>query len=89
MGLIALGFVGALLVAQPTGQGLSLMQESITELSIARLPMVVLNMARSQAEYWQATRGGGHGDWRRIVLAPALPVLQPPSPSPRPVWTSH
>jgi 2-oxoglutarate/2-oxoacid ferredoxin oxidoreductase subunit alpha len=53
-----------------TGQGLSLMQESITELSIARLPLVVLNMARSQAEYWQATRGGGHGDWRRIVLAP-------------------
>ena len=53
-----------------TGQGLSLMQESITELSIARLPVVVLNMARSQAEYWQATRGGGHGDWRRIVLAP-------------------
>jgi len=53
-----------------TGQGLSLMQESITELSIARLPVVVVNMARSQAEYWQATRGGGHGDWRRIVLAP-------------------
>lgn len=53
-----------------TGQGLSLMQESITELSLARLPVVVLNMARSQAEYWQATRGGGHGDWRRLVLAP-------------------
>jgi len=53
-----------------TGQGLSLMQESITELSIARVPLVVVNMARSQAEYWQATRGGGHGDWRRIVLAP-------------------
>jgi 2-oxoglutarate ferredoxin oxidoreductase subunit alpha len=53
-----------------TGQGLSLMQESLTELSIARLPLVVVNMARSQAEYWQATRGGGHGDWRRIVLAP-------------------
>jgi 2-oxoglutarate ferredoxin oxidoreductase subunit alpha len=53
-----------------TGQGLSLMQESITELSLARLPVVILNMARSQAEYWQATRGGGHGDYRRIVLAP-------------------
>ena len=53
-----------------TGQGLSLMQESITELSQARLPMVVLNMARSQGEYWQATRGGGHADVRRIVLAP-------------------
>ena len=53
-----------------TGQGLSLMQESLAELSQARLPMVVLNMARSQAEYFQATRGGGHGDYRHLVLAP-------------------
>jgi 2-oxoglutarate ferredoxin oxidoreductase subunit alpha len=52
-----------------TGQGLALMQESISELSLARLPMVIVHMARSQAEYWQATRGG-HGDQRRIVLAP-------------------
>ena len=64
-----------------TGQGLSLMQESITELSIARLPVVVLNMARSQAEYWQATRGGGHGDWRRIVLAP-MDVVEATEASP-------
>jgi 2-oxoglutarate ferredoxin oxidoreductase subunit alpha len=52
-----------------TGQGLALMQESISELSLARLPMVIVHMARSQGEYWQATRGG-HGDQRRIVLAP-------------------
>jgi 2-oxoglutarate ferredoxin oxidoreductase subunit alpha len=32
--------------------------------------MVVLNMARGQGDYYQATRGGGHGDYRTIVLAP-------------------
>jgi 2-oxoglutarate ferredoxin oxidoreductase subunit alpha len=53
------------------GQGLSLMQESIAELCFARVPMVVLNMARGQGDYYQATRGGGHGDYRTIVLAPA------------------
>jgi len=53
------------------GQGLSLMQESLAELSFARVPMVVLNMARGQGDYFQATRGGGHGDYRHIVLAPA------------------
>ena len=54
-----------------TGQGLSLMQESLAEASLARLPLVVLNMARAQGDYYQATRGGGHGDYRHIVLAPA------------------
>lgn len=52
------------------GQGLSLMQESLAEAALARLPFVVLNMARSQADYFQATRGGGHGDYRTPVLAP-------------------
>src|SRR4051812_8930031 len=52
------------------GQGLSLMQESLSEICNARLPMVVLNMARGQGDYYQATRGGGHGDYRLIVLAP-------------------
>ena len=37
---------------------------------MARLPLVVLNMARAQGDYYQATRGGGHGDYRHIVLAP-------------------
>jgi 2-oxoglutarate ferredoxin oxidoreductase subunit alpha len=54
-----------------TGQGLSLMQESLAEMTLARLPLVVLNMARGQGDYFQATRGGGHGDYRLIVLAPA------------------
>jgi 2-oxoglutarate ferredoxin oxidoreductase subunit alpha len=37
----------------------------------ARVPIVVLNMARGQGDYFQATRGGGHGDYRTIALAPA------------------
>jgi 2-oxoglutarate ferredoxin oxidoreductase subunit alpha len=52
------------------GQGLALMQESLSELCHARLPLVVLNMARAQGDYYQSTRGGGHGDYRHIVLAP-------------------
>jgi 2-oxoglutarate ferredoxin oxidoreductase subunit alpha len=53
------------------GQGLSLMQESLSEICFARLPLVVLNMARGQGDYFQATRGGGHGDYRHIVVAPS------------------
>ena len=54
-----------------TGQGLSLMQESIAEASMAGIGFVVLNMARGQGDYFQATRGGGHGDYRTPVLAPS------------------
>jgi len=53
------------------GQGLSLMQESLSEITMAKIPLVVLNMARGQSDYFQATRGGGHGDYRHLVLAPA------------------
>jgi 2-oxoglutarate ferredoxin oxidoreductase subunit alpha len=53
-----------------TGQGLSLMQESFSEITLAELPLVIFNMARGQQDYFQATRGGGHGDYRHIVLAP-------------------
>src|SRR5437763_16914844 len=53
-----------------TGQGLSLMQESLSEITLARIPLVVLNIARTQGDYYQATRGGGHGDYRHLVLAP-------------------
>jgi 2-oxoglutarate ferredoxin oxidoreductase subunit alpha len=52
------------------GQGLSLMQESISELCRAQVPLVVVNMSRGQADYFQSTRGGGHGDYRTPVLAP-------------------
>jgi 2-oxoglutarate ferredoxin oxidoreductase subunit alpha len=46
------------------------MQESLSELTMAEVPLVVFNMARSQGDYFQATRGGGHGDYRHLVLAP-------------------
>src|SRR5204862_4323832 len=49
-----------------TGQGLSLMQESFSEITLAELPLVVFNMARGQQDYFQSTRGGGHGDYRHL-----------------------
>jgi 2-oxoglutarate ferredoxin oxidoreductase subunit alpha len=52
------------------GQGLALMQEGIAELALNELPMVIFNMARGQQDYFQATRGGGWGDYRTITLAP-------------------
>ncbi|HTZ08126.1 MAG TPA: hypothetical protein VMB72_03580 [Acidimicrobiales bacterium] len=61
---------GTLAATGSVGQGLSLMQESLAEITLAKLPLVVLNMARGQSDYWQATRGGGHGDYRHLVLAP-------------------
>jgi 2-oxoglutarate/2-oxoacid ferredoxin oxidoreductase subunit alpha len=54
-----------------TGQGISLMQESFAELANAQIPVVAVNMCRGQGDYFQATRGGGHGDYRFIVLSPA------------------
>jgi len=61
--------------------GISLMQEGISYISGAELPAVVVNMVRggpglgniapAQSDYYQATRGGGHGDYRTIVLAPS------------------
>ncbi len=61
--------------------GISLMQEGISYLAGAQLPAVIANIMRggpglgnigpSQSDYFQATRGGGHGDYRTIVLAPA------------------
>src|SRR5256885_11934336 len=61
---------GARAATGSTGQGLSLMQESFSEITLAELPLVIFNMARGQQDYYQATRGGGHGDYRHIVLAP-------------------
>jgi 2-oxoglutarate ferredoxin oxidoreductase subunit alpha len=53
-----------------TGQGLALMQESLSEITRSELPLVYFNLARGQADYYQATRGGGHGDYRHVVYAP-------------------
>jgi 2-oxoglutarate ferredoxin oxidoreductase subunit alpha len=52
------------------GQGLSLMQEAIAEIALNETPLVVFNMGRSQQDYFQATRGGGWGDYRTIALSP-------------------
>jgi 2-oxoglutarate ferredoxin oxidoreductase subunit alpha len=46
------------------------MQESFSEITLAQLPLVIFDMARGQGDYFQATRGGGHGDYRHMVLAP-------------------
>ena len=61
--------------------GISLMQEGLSYLAGAELPAVVVNVMRggpglgniapSQSDYFQATRGGGHGDYRTIVLGPS------------------
>jgi len=61
---------GARAATGSTGQGLALMQESLSEITRAELPLVYFNMARGQYDYYQATRGGGHGDYRHIVFAP-------------------
>jgi len=61
---------GARAATGSTGQGLALMQESFSEATLAEMPIVIFNMSRSQGDYFQATRGGGHGDYRHIVLAP-------------------
>ena len=57
------------------------MQEAISYIAGAKLPCVIVNMSRggpglggiqpSQSDYFQSTKGGGHGDYRLIVLAPA------------------
>ena len=61
--------------------GISLMQEGMSYLAGAELPAVVVNIMRggpglgnispSQGDYFQSTRGGGHGDYKTIVLAPS------------------
>ena len=61
---------GARAATGSTGQGLALMQESLSEITRAELPLVVFHMARGQGDYFQATRGGGHGDYRHLVYAP-------------------
>jgi len=61
--------------------GISLMQEAISYMVGAELPAVIVNIMRagpglggilpSQSDYLQATKGGGHGDYRLLVLCPA------------------
>lgn len=53
-----------------TTNGMSLMQESISEMVLGQIPAVIVNMGRGQGDYNMCTRGGGHGSNRAIVLAP-------------------
>jgi len=67
-------------ITTSSSPGISLKQEGISYLAGSELPAVIVNIMRggpglgniapSQADYFQATKGGGHGDYRLIVLAP-------------------
>lgn len=71
---------GARTMTSSSGPGISLKQEGISYLAADELPAVIVNMVRggpgmgnisaSQSDYLQATHGGGHGDYKTIVLAP-------------------
>ena len=73
---------GARVMTSSSSPGVSLMQEGISYLAACELPSVIVNIIRggpglgniapAQSDYFQATRGGGHGDYRCIVLAPAF-----------------
>ena len=72
---------GCRAMTSSSSPGISLKQEGISYIAAADLPCVIINMVRSgpglggiqpsQCDYFQATRGGGHGDYHTIVLAPA------------------
>ena len=72
---------GARVMTSSSSPGISLKQEGISYIVGAELPCVIVNMVRggpglgsiqpAQSDYYQATRGGGHGDYRMIVYAPA------------------
>ena len=72
---------GKAVMTSSSSPGISLMQEGISYLAASDVPALVVNVMRggpglgtiqpSQADYFQATKGGGHGDYHMIVLAPA------------------
>lgn len=72
---------GARVMTSSSGPGISLKQEGISSMAACELPGVIANIMRggpglgnirpSQGDYFQATRGGGHGDYRTIVFGPA------------------
>ena len=71
---------GARAMTSTSSPGISLMQEGISYIAAAQLPCLLVNVSRggpglgtiqpSQADYFQSTKGGGHGDYKLIVLAP-------------------
>jgi 2-oxoglutarate ferredoxin oxidoreductase subunit alpha len=72
---------GARVFTTSSSPGISLMSEGISYITAAECPAVFVNIMRggpglggilpSQADYMQATKGGGHGDYRLLVMAPA------------------
>jgi 2-oxoglutarate ferredoxin oxidoreductase subunit alpha len=72
---------GKMVFTSSSSPGVSLKQEGISYIAGAELPCLVVNVMRggpglgtiqpSQADYFQSTKGGGHGDYRLIVLAPS------------------
>lgn len=72
---------GKAVMTSSSSPGISLMQEGMSYIAASELPALVVNVMRggpglgtihpSQSDYFQATKGGGHGDYHFIVLAPA------------------
>jgi 2-oxoglutarate/2-oxoacid ferredoxin oxidoreductase subunit alpha len=72
---------GARAMTSSSSPGISLKQEGLSYLAACQLPGVIVNMSRggpglgsisaAQSDYFQATRGGGHGDYHLIVLGPS------------------
>jgi len=72
---------GARVMTASSGPGLSLMQEGISYIAGAELPCVIVdvvrggpglgNIAPEQSDYFAMVKGGGHGNYRNLVLAPA------------------
>ncbi len=75
------GATGKRVMTSSSSPGVALMQEGITYMACAEIPGVIVNVQRggpglgtiqpSQSDYFQATKGGGNGDYNIIVLAPA------------------
>jgi 2-oxoglutarate ferredoxin oxidoreductase subunit alpha len=73
--------VGKKVMTSSSSPGISLMQEGISYLAGSELPCLIVNVVRggpglgsiqpSQADYFQSVKGGGHGDYKLVVLAPA------------------
>jgi 2-oxoglutarate ferredoxin oxidoreductase subunit alpha len=72
---------GARVMTSSSSPGISLKQEGISYIAGAELPCVIVNVVRggpglggiqpAQSDYFQATKGGGHGDYHLLVLAPS------------------
>jgi 2-oxoglutarate ferredoxin oxidoreductase subunit alpha len=73
--------VGERAMTSSSGPGISLMQEALSFIAASELPAVIVNMQRggpglgnisaSQGDYFQAVKGGGHGDYKLLVYAPS------------------